>query len=445
MHFGSLRLYRALCLPVAIVCCSSVLLATPGFGGLGGLRKKTLDLQTRQPALVRLANTSIAFKSAHTNAEYAPVVQSLIVALGTQLVSNEKTLIEKDKPEDAAWVMLLVVTGYSVAPPSQRNVTSGSMNATYMHWNGSLNAAYQVLDHSGRVHDASNISSSYNKEFPVGTTTTRNRWTIPRLGGKHNDNERVPSSPEDVKQILIADVVQQIAAKLGNTTKPVEVEVATGDAHLDRAAEFLEQQLWTRALDELEKTPAFPKPEQEAYRQYDLGLAYEAISYTAAMPDEQKENIFKAAEYYDKALEMNEKEKYFVATVARTRDALARYKELDAQNRAQPKVIAPDSDASASSKKPAKLSPDSTRPDPVPLKTMKADDVIQMYSAKVSQEEIIDAIKNSTVEFNPYDKDTLIAIRKANLPIAIQNALRQKAGVPLIKSSVAKANSQKPE
>ena len=48
----------------------------------------------------------------------------------------------------------------------------------------------------------------------------------------------------------------------------------------------------------------FPKPDKEAYRQYDLGLAYEAMSYDAVSFNDQRENLFKAEEYYDKALEM---------------------------------------------------------------------------------------------------------------------------------------------
>ncbi|MBV9265912.1 MAG: hypothetical protein JO061_07075 [Acidobacteriaceae bacterium] len=316
---------------------------------------------------------------------------------------------------------------------------------TYVQWTGSLNAAYQVLDHVGRVHDASNVASTYNKDFPLGTTTSNSRWQIPGMPHRNSTSkqERIPNSPEDVKQILIHDVVEQIAAKLGNTTKAVEVQIATGDSHLDRAAEFMDQRLWSRAVDELEKTPPFPKPDQEAYRLYDLGLAYEAVSYSSANPEEQKENLFKAEEYYDKAVEMNQKEKYFVATVARTRDALARYKELEAQNRATPKSqsaeipVVPHDDASGSSAKPPTIPRASQSPDPVPAKLLTVKDVIEMYNDKVPSEQIVDVIQNSSVDFNPHDKDTVIAIARARLPVGIQNALRQKVGAPPIKQQVA--------
>ena len=79
----------------------------------------------------------------------------------------------------------------------------------------------------------------------------------------------------------------------------------------------MEQTLWQRALDELQAATPFPKEEDESYRIYDLGLAMEALGYDSKTSAEQREDIFKAAEYYDKALEMNRKEKYFVETSAR--------------------------------------------------------------------------------------------------------------------------------
>src|SRR5579885_656551 len=208
-------------------------------------------------------------------------------------------------------------------------------------------------------------------------------------------------------------------------------------------ASFLTQ-LWSRGLDELEKTPAFPKPEEESYRQYDLGLAYEAISYNSSNANDQRENIFKAAEYYDKALELNPKEKYFVATVARTRDALARYKELEQMARedkkqkaaTSPKAVAVENTSTQTSGSSAKTSTPQNA-----TKALSVDDVIEMYNSKVSEDQITGVIQSSSVEFKPYDKDTVIKIAKAKLPVSLQNALRSKVGAPLLKVACTRAAS----
>jgi hypothetical protein len=397
---------------ILIVAFVAQAMGGPGFGTL---RRKYIELKTRQPASVRLFNTSIAFTGSSTNREYTPVQESLLATLETELVSNEKTLVKKNSPHEAEWTLSLKVTGFSISNPQQRVETNGKSSTSYTRWSGSLNAAYQVLDRTGHVHDASNVSDAYNKEFNTsgGGGIMGKIPSIHGMGKKPGAPQVVPQTPEDVKQIMIKDVVQQIATQLGNTTKSLQVEVAVGDEHLNRAQEFMDKQLWSRALDEIEKTPAYPKPEEEAYRQYDIGLAYEAMSYDSKNANEQRENIFKAAEYYDKSLELNTKEKYFVESVARTKDAIARFKALDLQNTSQ--------------KAPAGGAPKATgKASAAP--TVKVGDVIEMYTAGVDQAQIVDIIQNSPVVFDPRDKETVLAMAKAKLPVALQNELRKKAG-----------------
>lgn len=404
-------------LVILLLVSVSQSIAGPGFGTI---RRKYIELKTRQPASVRLFNTTIAFVGSSTNKEYTPVQDSLLATLETELVSNEKTLVKKNTPHDAEWTFNLKVTGFSIGAPQHRTETSGKNSTTYTRWTGSLNAAYQVLDRTGHVHDANNVSYAYNKEFTTGGGggfSMKIPTSIPKLGKKPGQPQTVPQNPEDVKQLMIKDVVQQIATELGNTTKSLQVEVAVGDEHLNRAADFMDKQLWSRALDELEKTPAYPKPEEEAYRQYDIGLAYEAMSYDSKNANEQRENVFRAAEYYDKSLEMNTKEKYFVESVARTKDSIARFKALDLQNTSQ-KVPTAGTPVKTAAKGPAP--------------TIKVTDVIEMHAAGVDQEQIIDIIQNSPVVFDPRDKDTVLAIAKAKLPVALQNELRKKVGVALL-------------
>ncbi len=59
-------------------------------------------------------------------------------------------------------------------------------------------------------------------------------------------------------------------------------------------------------------------------------------------------------------------------------------------------------------------------------------DVIEMYSAGVPQDQIVGVINASPVVFDPNDKDTVLAIARAKLPLALQNELRKKVGAPLL-------------
>lgn len=387
--------------------------AGPGFGTI---RKKTISLQVRQPAMVRLAHTTIAFKGSSTNREYAAVEGSLLATLETELVSNERTLVKKENPADAEWIFDLKVTGFSTPPSQSRTQTAGASTTTTVVWNGSLNAAYQVLDHAGRVHDANNVTFNYNKEFDANqVSSSKSKFGIPRIpvigAKKPREGETVPHSPEDVKQILLHEVVHQIASNLGNTSHPVDALVAEGEDHMNRAAVFMEQRLWQRALDELQGMSAFPKEEEEAYRAYDLGLAFEALGYDSKTSTEQRADIFKAAEYYDKALEMNRKEKYFVETAARIKDSIARYKAFDNMQEED-------------SKRKAGVAPARQ------VTTLRATDVIDLFTNGVPEEQILEAIHDSTIDFDYRDIPTMKAMAQAKLPRSIQNELRKKAGAP---------------
>src|SRR5688500_3590415 len=100
MH-GCSKLFARL-VPMIVSGSQIVLLADPGFGSL---MRKNIDLEVRQPALVRLADTSIAFTGKAASKEYQPVLESLLSTLETEIVSHEKTLQKKQSPKEAEWTL----------------------------------------------------------------------------------------------------------------------------------------------------------------------------------------------------------------------------------------------------------------------------------------------------------------------------------------------------
>jgi len=337
---------------------SSALLADPGFGTV---RKKKLDLQIRQPAAVRLSNVSFAVNGTTAERNFNPALESLVPTLETELLSNEKSLVKK-APAEADYTIALRVTSFSIGQPQQRVVN----NLTYVRWTGSLHVAYQVLSRGGRAFDAGNVTYNYDKESEANPkANVFNKIPIP--GRKKTKAGDVPQTAEDLKQILVEEVARQVAAKLGNTKQTIQVQVAAGEDRMNRAADFMDKQLWSRALDELEKMDPLAKEEAESYRQYDLGLVNKAMSYEAPTLKDQKANLLQATEYYDKALEMNRKEKYFVETVARTKDALARYKAFEgmANADAKPKAAPPKQEIANQEPPPVKQAAQATPPKPV--------------------------------------------------------------------------------
>ncbi len=149
--------FSCLTLGITIILLPSGLRADPGFGTL---RKKKLDLQIREPAVVRLANASIAVTGSADRAN-TQVLESLLPTLETELLSNEKTLVKRAPPE-ADYVISLKITSFSMARPQAANGV--------VHWNGSIRASYQVSGKGGKVFDAGNIRYTYDKNVPAGSS-----------------------------------------------------------------------------------------------------------------------------------------------------------------------------------------------------------------------------------------------------------------------------------
>jgi hypothetical protein len=436
---------------VLAVMIASQFVATAG-PGFSMIHRKNIELEVRKPALVRLANTSVAFTGNVTNPEYHAVLESLLTMLATEIVKHEKSLVVKQSPKDAEWTLFMNVTGYSAPNPRKDTQRSGNTTTVTDQWTGSLNVAYRVIDQKGRVHDADNVAVKYDKTSVEGASKGANVFTgvTKRIPGLRN-NDVVPHSNEELKQILIQKVLEEIGSKLGNTSVALPVKVATGEDHLNRAETFMSQRLWSRALQELESANAFPNPEDESYRLYDMGLVYEAMSYDAKTYKDQRANLFQSQEMYDKAMEMNRKEKYFVETVARLRDSIARYKTLDEQQKQDVRVStpAPPPASPAPNRPPSDVKVGARGNGPTSGVTAPnantAADIIRLYKSDIPKQQIIEIIQSAPLDFNPVDIPTVLALKEARVPIDLQNEMRKKVGAPPIRVTKAAGGSSAPK
>jgi hypothetical protein len=125
------------------------------------------------------------------------------------------------------------------------------------------------------------------------------------------------------------------------------------------------------------------KPVDDAYRLYDIGVAYEALAYAAEDEQSAMKFLDEAAINYGKAIDAKPAEKYFLEPQKRIETAIAHYKELEEQKHS--KFVA----ESASAPK----APASTKTSAA--KGLTNEQVIAMVKSGMEDETVIQAIRTA--------------------------------------------------
>ena len=142
-------------------------------------------------------------------------------------------------------------------------------------------------------------------------------------GGKSEDD---PPTPSELRSRLISMPCSRSPSIIVNTDEKVDVFLARKEGPLDEGDKDAMTGLWERALETYETAPAFPKPAEDAYRLYDIGVAYEALAYQAEDEKATMKYLDQAAINYGKAIDAKPDEKYFLEPQKRIETAIAHYK-----------------------------------------------------------------------------------------------------------------------
>jgi hypothetical protein len=97
--------------------------------------------------------------------------------------------------------------------------------------------------------------------------------------------------------------------------------------------------LWERALETYETAQPSSKSDEDAYRLYNVGVAYEALAYQAEDDKAAMKFLDQAAINYGKAIDAKPGEKYFIDPQKRIETAIAHYKELEEEKKPKPAPV----------------------------------------------------------------------------------------------------------
>lgn len=277
-----------------------------------------------------------------------------------------------------------------------------AIEVNYKTVTGRVSAKSRVLDAKGNEIHSDSAEATFSKEFKKG--------------------EGAPSASA-VEGELIDEVASKISGKLVGRIQPVSVLVPR--ASFDSMIAIAEAGNWQQYLQQVEAVTAKKKPQEEAYRQYALGVAREGLAYQAASEETAIELLQKAGEHYRQAVSMNPREELFAkaysnvwsggyanAPVKRVESALADYEKLKEQRIAF--ASAPPRPSTPSTARVVQTAESKTT-EKKSAKALSNANVIEMTKAGLSDKNItlaIDGAASTEFELAP---EALISMAKAGV------------------------------
>ena len=439
-----------------------------GFDKMGVAKTKVV-LHRRLPAVIHFTGTTFQVKVTSHDPKNSEIASTLKDRLETEITkSNPRLQTEEKSPEV---VITCIITSVDLPPEEhfkkdQTVWVKGPANAKgkqlntavqvpvdYTRIRGSLSVSYEARDRAHRSMDAKNVVTKYSEDFDSTTKVAVSKSGVDkmedpfkRIFGKKTEAPRGPPTPIELRDKLVNETIDQIVPRITTTNETVEVLLARGK--LDDANKSAEGGLWTHYLEQLEQMTPFPKTKDDAYRLYNIGVAYEALAYQSEDEDAARKNLQEAAINYGKAVDARPDEKNFIEPQKRIETAMGYFrkleterKEFEAANRQPPKpeptpAPTPNPNPSPIPKAPKKTPPVAAKPSNVPkapskpIEVLTNDSVIRMSKEKVDEASIIATIKDApSVDFDLTTEGN-IALTHGGVSVNVLAAMRARAKQP---------------
>jgi hypothetical protein len=301
-----------------------------------GMMKKSANLTRIHPPQVFIPGTRVSIKVTAATSNYGVAAQRFQSQLESELLGkNQRLKLDTSRP-DATIEVKILHDDYGEKWETRKMVhyvDSGQVDkkGRAIKKEEPINVRFKVVTYSFntsfKVHDTQKDVSLAADSF---------NWAFSK------DFEDGNGSPDgsSLETSAVQAAVGDLTTRLAPTREVVGVLLPRGT--FDTAAAFADAGLWSKYQEALDKIPALPNPSDEAYRQYGLGVAYEALGYGAEDSDTTLKYLEQASVHYNNAVDANPKEGYFTkpyqsilfksrnadAPITRVSAALTQYQKL---------------------------------------------------------------------------------------------------------------------
>ena len=405
---------RRLLIALAVLFLAVPLSAREGFG----FKKKAVDFDRTIPPATNVGARRVKVEVSSDRRDAEDDARTLERYLTEAILAGDGTLAEGGKPEvtlivtldrleshetwdtDTEYERRQTGTKQKWNEKKQKYETepvysSVAVQKQYKVVEASLRGAFEIADRSNRDVASSSIDENFRK--------------------KYGDYETAPS-PTSIEDDLLKASARKVASQLVPTSERVSVLLPR--ATFEPMIPLAESGDWDRYLAAVEAVPARKSPKDEAYRQYALAVAKEAVAYQTKSRSDALGLLREALSHYEAAIASNASEELFRKG----------YTSLLTVSDIGP----PASRAAASVNLYANWT--SETPAPAPARAaaapaaagMRNQTVVDLVKAGVSDENIVLAIKSASATQFDVSPDGLKALTKAGVSKSVIAAMQRK-------------------
>jgi hypothetical protein len=243
--------------------------------------------------------------------------------------------------------------------------------------------------------------------------------------------ERNAPQINDLYDLLIDNLAHMVASRFVPDFHSIEVPLAKGK--LKQAGELLQKGYWNSAIDELNSRPPFSKADDEAFRLYTLGIAYEGLAYETPYLSPTRDYLEKALHYYEEAKRHQTAEATFQLSANRVTTLLKDYRRIEIFIRAYEKSEQQkELETSLITRIQSRYGKDGF---------INNNTIISMVKSSLSEKEIISSIENVKSRYFDLSPQGMSALTKAGVKAPMIDAMRQSMrGIPYDGKNLRKWN-----
>lgn len=270
------------------------------------------------PIISELPGKKVSFEA---SAASSSVPQDVLTVLVTRtkaeiLKDRERGITLEERNPDVR--LQCQVTSWELTEQN-RTETVGNNTRQLKRIIGNVAATVVILNGQSQTSlDSENLIHHYEEEFDVASGMSNHWWKNVRAG---KSGGRIPT-PDEQRSLLMEGLAKKIAQRVVPIKEEVAIALPKGKK-FSEIKTLAENKRWGQVLEVAEKMEPFREPDDDAYRQYIIGVGHEAMAYTQAQdPKAIQDELSRAQTQYSKAKETNRGEKKFLDPDMRVQESL---------------------------------------------------------------------------------------------------------------------------